>query len=137
VTFTEILILASFVIGLIPATLLFVSYARTRWYATETGKVLFSLFLVTALSYGLSVVVLALPDVFHDSGGEWFRIISRTIIAGVLWNMYRLFKKAQRSAVIPPENTDALDGLETARVFIDSDSPDQFRSTVKDENRDE
>lgn len=100
------LLTASFVAGLIPSVVLLVLYsARTRFWATAAGQAFFALIGVTALSYLLSVLALAVPGIFADTGGTWVRIVLRFAIALVLWNLLRLFFRAQRegrSTVAPP-----------------------------------
>lgn len=101
------LLTASFVAGLIPAVILLVLYsARTRWWVTEAGQAFFALIGVTAGSYLLSVLALVLPSIFTETGGVWVRVVLRFAIALVLWNLLRLFFRAQRegraSSVAPP-----------------------------------
>lgn len=95
-TVTDVLVFLSFITGLVPSVLLLYFYGlRTRWNSSVAGRAVFYLIAVTAASYALSVLTLAFPGFFHDEVGQWFRIISRVMIAGVLWNLLRLFFRAQ------------------------------------------
>lgn len=85
-----------FIAGFIPAVILLVLYGtRTRWYGTIQGRALFSLFLMMVVSYLISLAVILFPEPF--SSGFWFvvRNVSRFAIALALWNMLRIFLKAQ------------------------------------------
>lgn len=94
---TSALITVSFILGLVPVAILWLLYGvRTQWRETQAGRAMFALITVTAVSYLLSVVVLLLPGWFHDTVGIWFRIVTRLAVAGGLWNLLRLFLKAQR-----------------------------------------
>jgi hypothetical protein len=88
----------SFVVGLVPAAVLWVLYGlRTDWRETQAGRAMFALISVFAVSYLLTVVVLLVPGWFHETAGIWVRIVIRLAVAAVLWNLLRLFLKAQRS----------------------------------------
>jgi len=98
---TRVLIPLSFAVGFVPVAILAVLYGwRTTWKATDTGKAMFLLFTTTAVSYGLSVAVLLIPW-FRGEIGEWVRIVVRVAIGLVLWNVLRVFLKAQRSGRHP------------------------------------
>jgi hypothetical protein len=109
-TATDVLVFLSFVAGLLPAVLLLYFYGlRTAWNTSVAGRAVFYLIAVTAASYSLSVLTLAFPHFFHDEVGQWFRIVSRTLIAGVLWNLLRLFFRAQGFGRRRSEQTDHTD----------------------------
>lgn len=94
---TDILILASFLAGLIPAAILLVLHGtRTDWYSTTAGRLVFSLIAVIVGTYTLTVLTLVFPDTFHNDPGEWLRIVGRLFMAVVLWNLLKLFLRAQR-----------------------------------------
>lgn len=109
---SEILILVSFIAGLIPAMLLLYLYGvRTAWRATVAGRAVFALVAMMATSYGLSVITLIFPQFFLEENGEWFRILVRFIIAAVMWNLLLLFLRAQgigkrRSEQVPDKEQD-------------------------------
>lgn len=99
---TRILIPISFAIGFVPVAILAVLYGwRTDWKRSdpdtrEAGRGMLYLFSTTAVSYGLSVAVLVSPWL-QGQVGEWIRIGVRTAIGLVLWNVLRIFLKAQKS----------------------------------------
>jgi hypothetical protein len=108
----RVLLVVSFVAGLIPSVLLLVGYGlRTRFWETDAGKGFFALVAVTASSYLLSLLTLIWPAFFAagevppTGPGLWIRVAIRFAIALVLWNLLWLFVKAQRqgrSTVAPP-----------------------------------
>jgi cell shape-determining protein MreD len=51
---------------------------------------------ITAVSYLSSVLVLVEPDFFRSEGGTWFRIVTRALIAIVLWNLLAVLLRSQR-----------------------------------------
>jgi|SRR6187549_2458363 len=122
------LIIASFVVGIVPVTILLVRYAiRTPWRVKNNpaGWIMFGLFVATESGYVLSIAVLTFPDWGHSEAGEWFRIIARATIGLVFWALLWLFGKAQKAGAA---HDDALAGLEAARSYIqDSGDP---RGTV-------
>jgi hypothetical protein len=111
-----VLILISFIAGLIPAILLLILYGfRTAWQATVAGRAVFALVAVLAVSYGLTVLTLLYPEFFLGEGGEWFRISVRAIIAAVMWNLLFLFFRAQgigkkKSEQVPDKEQDRYEG---------------------------
>jgi hypothetical protein len=95
---TQTLVTLSFVAGAIPAVALFILYGlRVRWEETATGRWVFTLVAITAVSYGTSTVVVLFPHWFHDAPGAWWRITIRFIIAVALWGLLAIFVRAQRS----------------------------------------
>lgn len=91
------MLVISFVIGAAVGNLLLVQYAaRSRWWKTITGRVLFSLFAVIAASYDLSALALLWPDFWRGPGGLTIRVIARFAIDAVLIGMYVLLVRAQR-----------------------------------------
>ena len=99
----DILILVSFVLGLIPVLLLTVMYAwKANWKTTSTGRAVFALFVVFSIWAVLSVLTLTWPDALRGEIGEWARIVIRLITDLVLWNIFRVFMRAQhRIAGVP------------------------------------
>jgi len=95
---STLLTTVSFVVGLVPVVILWVLYGlRTAWRETQAGRAMFALISVFAVSYLLTVVVLLLPGWFREPAGIWVRLIIRLAVAAVLWNLLRLFLKAQRN----------------------------------------
>jgi hypothetical protein len=89
---------ASFIAGLVPSLILLILYgALTAWYKTFTGWVLFGLIFVTAVSYGLTSVVLLWPDYWASGPGEPARIIIRWLVASVLWGLLAVFVRSRKS----------------------------------------
>lgn len=94
---TDVLIPLSFTVGFVPVATLAVLHGwKTEWRESDAGRALFYLFSTTAASYGLSVCVLLIPWLQGEIG-DWIRIGVRFAIALVLWNVLRIFLKAQRS----------------------------------------
>lgn len=108
----RVLLTISLFAGLIPAVLLWAGYGlRTRFWETDAGRAFFALISVTAVTYVLSTATVLWPEFFAagevppTGPGLLIRVLTRYAIAGVLWNLLRLFVKAQRegrSAVAPP-----------------------------------
>lgn len=95
----NVLLTLAWVAGLIPAAVLLGLYLwRIGWPGPDNpgGRALVGLLTVTNLTYGLSVIVLLLPEWFHDTIGSWVRVLSRLAVAAVLWNLLRVFLIAQR-----------------------------------------
>jgi hypothetical protein len=93
----EGLVLLSFLAGLIPAMTLAVLYGlKVNWNNSMAGRAIFYLIMVTAASYLLSTVVLAWPHWFTEELGVIFRLVIRFAIAAVLWNLLRLYLRAQK-----------------------------------------
>lgn len=101
------LILASFVLGMIPLAVLAGRYAWLgNWRSSSTGRAFMYLFLVFLVWAGLSVITLIWPDQMRGEVGEWIRITIRFATDGVLWNVLRVFLKAQtRTAGVPTPAT--------------------------------
>lgn len=92
------LLTVSFVIGsVVGNALTFRYWLRSRWRSSVTGRVLLSLFAVTALSYDLSALALLWPDFFiANPVGVWIRVGLRFAIDAALIGMYVLLVQAQR-----------------------------------------
>jgi hypothetical protein len=85
-------------VGFVPVLLLTIRHGlQTKWRETPAGRSMFYLFASTTFSYGLTLTVLFFPDFFRGEAGEWVRIVLRLLIGAVLWNVYRIFVKAQKS----------------------------------------
>jgi hypothetical protein len=115
---TRLLITASFVVGVVPVTILLVLYImRTPWRARNNpaGKAMLALFLATELGYLLSIAVLTFPGWGQSPAGEWFRIVARTLIGAIFWFLLAVFRKAQKAGAA---HDAALAGLEAARSYI-------------------
>jgi hypothetical protein len=91
------LVLVSFLAGLIPAAMLTLLYGiRSPWERSRAGRAVFYLLATTSASYGVSTVVTLFPHYFGPDGdGRWFRVLTRFVIAAVVWNLLRLFFRAQ------------------------------------------
>lgn len=103
-TVSDWVLLGAFVAGALPANALVVRYWfwTPDWRGTSTGWVLMSLFIVTAISFNLSVLVLLFPDTFKDGGlGLTLRLLIRWSIAAVLWALLVLLLRAQRRPSVP------------------------------------
>jgi hypothetical protein len=110
VTF-NIIQLVLFVAGLVPATLMMLTFGiKTAWWVTAAGRMLFGFVLVTVMSYGLGVVILIWPKVLQPEStvGLWVRIVIRALVAAVLWYMFVVYLATQR------RNRKALDEERTA-----------------------
>lgn len=91
------LLTVSFAVGALVSTALLLRYGlRSKWRESSTGHVLLSLFLVTALSYNLSLATLIWPEQLHTVAAESARAAARFAIDGVLIGMYVLLVRAQR-----------------------------------------
>ena len=100
-------ITASFVAGLIPAVALLIGYGLlTDWWKTFTGRVLFGLIAVTAVSYGLSSFTLLWPG-FWQGPGELARVIIRFAVAAVLWGLWAVWVRARRAGRPTPRSVAA------------------------------
>lgn len=94
---TQTLLTVSFVAGLVPALLFVAQYAhRSDWRGTPAGKAIMGLMSVIAATYTLTVFALIWPSFFLSGTGTVLRIVIRLIIAAVLWNLWRVLRKAQR-----------------------------------------
>lgn len=90
-------VLASFICGLIPVLALSTLYGvKTKWTQSNEGRALLISLLVAACSYLISISVILFPQVFLH--GFWYMVrnVARFALAGVLWNMLRIFLRAQR-----------------------------------------
>ncbi len=91
------LLITSYVIGFIPNVLLLWKYGfRTAWETSTTGRALFALFSIVFFNYVLQIVTTLFPGFFHSWPGVIIRVVIRLAIAAVLFNLYRVFRKAQR-----------------------------------------
>lgn len=99
----KILLTISFIVGSIPAMILFVMYGfGTKWQATSAGRVVFALVTVIMTTYLLTALTLLFPKVLGDSGlGGVVRLSIRVAVDVVLWALLWLFRKAQREADFP------------------------------------
>lgn len=96
----QTLVALSFIAGAIPAITLLILYGLgVRWEETATGRWVFTLISITAVSYGTSSVVALFPQWFHDGPGDWWRIIIRFIIAVALWGLLVIFIRAQKRGI--------------------------------------
>lgn len=91
---------ASFVAGAIPAHALLIFYGvRVRWRGHPAGWTVFTLFLVLALSYDLSLLALIWPATFKDqTPGILARAVGRFAIAAALYGLLALLIRVQRVA---------------------------------------
>lgn len=97
---THVLLTVSWLLGLIPALLLAGLYVwRIGWPRADNpaGRAMLALLGVTNVTYLLSVLVLIWPWLFLGPAGLTIRIGSRLAVAAVLWNLLRLFLRAQRA----------------------------------------
>jgi FtsH-binding integral membrane protein len=91
------LIIVSYVAGAIPCFLLLWEYGfKTRWETSAAGRALFALFVIVAANYVLQLGTSLAPGFFHSWFGVAIRVGVRLAIAAAMWNMYRVFRKAQR-----------------------------------------
>lgn len=98
------LLIASFITALVPSVILLALYGfRTRFWSSETGWAFFWLIVVVVASYGLSLVSLIFGEWANSDGGMWVRALSRFGIAAVLWNLLRVFLRAQRRGTLAHE----------------------------------
>jgi hypothetical protein len=58
-----------------------------------------------------------LPAWFHGDTGTWVRVVIRFAVAGVLWNMLRLFLRAQRVGRLRIAAAAAASALESPKQF--------------------
>lgn len=108
-------------VGLFPIlALTFLYGVKTNWRATVAGRAVFYLMAVTTISYLMSVLVLLFPEWFVGSVGEFIRVATRVAIAGVFWNLLRLFILAQRSGTEVRERgaQGALENVEAVKAYI-------------------
>lgn len=97
---SHLLLTVSWLLGLFPSVLLLGLYIwRTGWptRANPAGRAMVALLGVTTATYLLSVMILIWPWMFRGTGGLTIRIGSRLAVAAVLWNLLRLFLRAQRA----------------------------------------
>lgn len=112
----HISLVTAFVAGAIFGNLLWFQYWwRSNWRSTPTGKVMFALFAVIALSYDLSVLALLLPEVFMGGPGEVIRIVARWGIVAVLASLYLQLVRAQRAGRPGPVRADDVTPPEGVR----------------------
>jgi hypothetical protein len=91
------LLVGAFGTGAVLGNLLWLQYGlRSAWLDTFTGKVMFALFGVIAVSYDLAVITLFAPHIFDGGAGLTVRLLLRYAIDGVLIGMYVLLVRAQR-----------------------------------------
>lgn len=97
---SHVLLTISWLLGLIPAAVLLGLYLwRIGWprKSNPAGRAMVGLLTVVNATYVLSVLILVWPWLFLGTGGLTIRIGSRMAVAAVLWNLLRLFLRAQRA----------------------------------------
>jgi hypothetical protein len=122
----RLLIAGSFIIGLVPMVVLLGLYAaRTPWRVRNNpaGKAMLALFIASVGGNVLSVATVVFPEWGQSMGGQWVRIIGRTVIGLVFWGLLWVFRKAQQAGAA---HDAALAGLDTARSYI-QDQPGHER----------
>jgi hypothetical protein len=119
-THLDLWLLGSFVAMLVPAVILLVLYGvRTRFWGSATGWAFFWMIVTVVVSTGLSLVSLVWTEWATSTAGYVVRTGSRFAIAAVLWNLLRVFLKAQRSGRLEAEHEAYLHSGE------DEDAPEQ------------
>ncbi len=96
----HLLLTISWALGLMPSAGLLVAYIwRVGWPGKDNpgGRAVVALTSVLTMTYLLTVVALVAPSLFNGGLGVTFKVCARLAVAAVIWNLLRLFVRAQRA----------------------------------------
>ena len=106
-TVLDLLLLISFVAGLVPALVFTGLYAvRSAWSSTAAGRAVMTLMFVITATYLSGVFTILFPEFFRDEPGIFLRIIVRGFCAVALIRMCAVLLKAQQLDHNPRQRVD-------------------------------